>query len=246
MSDVVSLDEATFYDFVAAPTPNIVFLAVHAVHPFNPALSARLEQAGVEGLRFGTVVLFELLSGRAPLLRFLAQAKAELTPHSPGAHPGYYLFAEGRLLAFDTGLPLRADLHHVLRGAALGSALYGFTRQIVQAVEVLVAAVSGPVAERIAARFASAFAAHQAEPRGPRAAGAEPNEHELAWAYQLLGVPAAASDAEVNRAWRKLRLTWHPDRAGGDRDEFERRSRISRDLNRARDLIFAHRARRAA
>jgi molecular chaperone DnaJ len=33
-------------------------------------------------------------------------------------------------------------------------------------------------------------------------------------AYALLGVGAQAGTAEVRRAWRKLALRWHPDRAG--------------------------------
>jgi curved DNA-binding protein CbpA len=32
--------------------------------------------------------------------------------------------------------------------------------------------------------------------------------------YGLLGVDPRASDAEVRRAWRRLALRWHPDRAG--------------------------------
>ena len=32
--------------------------------------------------------------------------------------------------------------------------------------------------------------------------------------YALLGIPATAAHAEVRRAWRRLALQWHPDRAG--------------------------------
>jgi molecular chaperone DnaJ len=34
--------------------------------------------------------------------------------------------------------------------------------------------------------------------------------------YELLGIDAGADEDEVHRAWRKLALRWHPDRAGPD------------------------------
>jgi hypothetical protein len=34
--------------------------------------------------------------------------------------------------------------------------------------------------------------------------------------YALLGIDAGADDEELKRAWRKLALEWHPDRAGAD------------------------------
>jgi molecular chaperone DnaJ len=40
--------------------------------------------------------------------------------------------------------------------------------------------------------------------------GGSPNDDY----YGLLGVDAGASAAEVRRAWRRLALRWHPDRAG--------------------------------
>ena len=72
---------------------------------------------------------------------------------------------------------------------------------------------------------------------------------DLRWAYQTLGVPSTASDREIHLAWRQKRIENHPDHAGADRAEFDRRSRISAEINRARDIIIASRAdygRRAA
>jgi len=43
--------------------------------------------------------------------------------------------------------------------------------------------------------------------------------------YALLGLSADADDDEVRRAWRKLALEWHPDRAGpGTTETFQRLS----------------------
>jgi DnaJ-class molecular chaperone len=45
--------------------------------------------------------------------------------------------------------------------------------------------------------------------------------------YQILGVPPAASDEEVKRAYRRLALRYHPDRNPGDRTAEERFKEIS-------------------
>jgi curved DNA-binding protein CbpA len=63
----------------------------------------------------------------------------------------------------------------------------------------------------------------------------------LYWAYQVLGVLPTATDREVHEAWRRRRAETHPDHAGSDPAEFERRSRLSCDINLARDIIVKHR-----
>jgi DnaJ-class molecular chaperone len=45
------------------------------------------------------------------------------------------------------------------------------------------------------------------DPKGATAEGTE--DH-----YAMLGIDARAGDAEVRRAWRRLAVRWHPDRAG--------------------------------
>ncbi|HEY3500327.1 MAG TPA: J domain-containing protein, partial [Polyangiaceae bacterium] len=97
-------------------------------------------------------------------------------------------------------------------------------------------------ARRIAARFRAAAA--EPRPEGERAPPPRPPSplEELIRAHRILGVPPTATNREVEAAWRKKRAEYHPDRAAQDPDEFERRSRISVELNWARDLIFSHRA----
>ena len=75
---------------------------------------------------------------------------------------------------------------------------------------------------------------------GPSAAGKEPTEDRLADAYAALGISAAASPAEIKRAYRKLISQNHPDKLAARglpesmRAVAEERSR---ELNSAYDLI---------
>jgi DnaJ like chaperone protein len=80
---------------------------------------------------------------------------------------------------------------------------------------------------------------------GPSSAGAPPSEDRLADAYAALGVTAAASAAEVKRAYRKLISQNHPDKLAARglpesmRAVAEERSR---ELNSAYDLIKSARS----
>ncbi len=234
-----SLDESSFLDFVAEATPSVVFLAVHPLHPFNENLPQQLQEAGLAEVRFGTLTLMELVLGKGPVLPFLVQAT-----RPANVLPGYYLFIESQLLAYDSGLPLRAEAPHLIRGAALGAVVYGFTGQSFHVLEALLVAAHGSTSPRIAKRFVTAASRFRSQPRDANTHRPAPSRDELAWAYALLGVPGTATDAEVNHAWRKLRVACHPDHAASDPAEFERRSELSREMNRARDVIFAARARR--
>jgi hypothetical protein len=236
------LDEASFFDFVAQPAPSVVFLSLHRVHAFSDALPQRVLEVGLESASFGCLALPDLFRSQQ-VVRFLARECSRCPMPYRGVLPGYYLFCEGELLAYDAGLPVRSDFNHLLRGAAFGAVLYGTTGRATHLLNAVVGAANGAASQRIAAGFAHAFEARRARPREAEAAAREPSESELSWAYGTLGVMPNATDAEVNQAWRKLRLAHHPDHAGSDPEEFTRRTLRSRELNHARDVIFAHRAR---
>lgn len=55
----------------------------------------------------------------------------------------------------------------------------------------------------------------RASTAGPAGAGGPPPRDRLADAYAALGVPAAASDTEVKRAYRRLMSENHPDKLAG-------------------------------
>ena len=149
------------------------------------------------------------------------------------------------MLAWDSGLPTAADAKVVARSALLGAIWSGLTRNVSFLAQALRLAADEAAAQRMAVAFhAAAVAAEQPRARRP-SASSRITDDELLRAYQMLGVPPTATDQEVQEAWRRRRVEMHPDSAARDPAEFERRSRASVELNRARDIIFAHRGRTA-
>lgn len=245
MTEPIEIQPAGFFEFVARRGLVVVFVAMHPMHPFNSALPRHLADTGT----IGRVELPEL-AAEIPVLLYLRDGLRSLgVTHVFEVMPGYYSFVDGRLLAWDSGLPGREDLDLVLRASLLGLVAYAITRNPM----LIARATQLGAREAAALRMADAFRACEAEYRSnPWASGPPPPPpnpaDELLNAYRLLGVDPSASDREVNTAWRKLQTELHPDHVAGDPGEFERRSRLATEINRARELIRAHRsrARRAA
>ncbi|MFC5571433.1 DnaJ family molecular chaperone [Lysobacter yangpyeongensis] len=56
--------------------------------------------------------------------------------------------------------------------------------------------------------------------------------------YAVLGLTDEASDAEIDRAYRRLISQYHPDRMAGAAEELRRRAEVrSREINAAYDRI---------
>jgi len=63
--------------------------------------------------------------------------------------------------------------------------------------------------------------------------------------YRVLGVEEDATDAEIERAWRRLVSQYHPDRLGGAAEDLRRQAEErTSEFNRAYDRIQALRKRR--
>ena len=135
-------------------------------------------------------------------------------------------YAEGKQADFDVAATL-ADLAAVCRGreevlrmfleiqmraALMGDGLQGATRDTLARVasSLGIGALEFAHLETFLRLQAHAGAYGPAGGAGPRAA---PGGHSsLAEAYEILGVPTTATDAEVKRAYRKLMSENHPDK----------------------------------
>jgi hypothetical protein len=243
----IPVDATRFFDFIADPALAVLFVSVHPAHRFNQALSQRLANEHPDVVSFGSISFMDLMLAGGPALPFLQQGlEACGGPSSYGVLPGYWLVRRSAVLAWDSGLPTTADARVLAHSVLLGAIWSRLTRNRSFVAQALRLAADEAAARRMAVAFhAAAVAAEQPQARRPPPASPRNAADELSRAYQTLGVSPTATDQEVQQAWRRLRVELHPDGAARDPAEFERRSRISVELNRARDIIFAHRGRTA-
>lgn len=243
MAEATPIEAAHLFEFVRGSERAVVLVSAHRWQRFSAALGRALQQHHPE-IALGTVDLTDLLLKGGAALRFLHQGFYQCgAPSALGVLPGYCLFVHGRMLAWDAGLPAFGDIAAIARSALLGVVWSGVTRDlgfVGQALHVAADQVSG---DRVAAHF-QRVAEEGPTARGPEGAAPPPPppREDVYWAYQVLGVGPEASDREVQEAWRRRQKESHPDHAAGDPAEYERRSRVSAEINRARDVIMEYRA----
>lgn len=76
----------------------------------------------------------------------------------------------------------------------------------------------------------------RAPPRPPPAG--PPGDADVDWAYRVFGLAADASDAEIDRSYRRLMAQYHPDRVAGAAPELQViAEQKSREINAAYDRI---------
>jgi hypothetical protein len=245
VAEPVRVDAPQLFEFIGNSGVRTLLISAHRLHTWNPSLSRQLT-ADHEDLALGTVDFSELLLSNTDGMRYLHQGMQRCgAPSSWGVLPGYCFFKEGQMLSWDGGLPTVNDLEAILRSAIVGVACSGISRDPSFIGQALRLGVEHAAAQRVAARFRHAAAPPRSHARREGAA-TSPSTDDVFWAYQTLGVMPTASDHEVYRAWRRRRTECHPDRVMDDPVEFERRSRLSADINRARDIIVDYRRGAAA
>ena len=241
MTEPVAVGVERFFEFIERPGLSVLLVSVHPRHTFSAALSQQLDRddhghrAGHDQPRRAAV------TGGGPALPFLHQRFRACDASQFGVLPGYCLFREAEMLAWDAGLPALADVSAIAQSALLGVVFSSLMSDLLFVVSALRLAADQVAAPRVALKFKQVAAGRTRRQAG--AASAPPPIDEVRWAYETLAVAPSATDREVHQAWRRRRVEMHPDVAAGDPAEFERRSRISADINRARDIIVSHRAR---
>ncbi len=242
MLEPLPVDAAHFFEFIGGSRLAVILVSVHPLHSFNRSLAQQLVGEH-QDMALGTIGLADLIHvGGGPALRFLHQGLRSCgAPTSFGVMPGYCLFRGGEMLAWDAGLPTFADVEAIARSALLGAIWSGVTRDMAFVGQALYQATEQVAAQRVALLFRHAVANGGANRRPSGQSSASPID-DLYWAYQILGVLPTATDREVHDAWRRRRVEIHPDHTAQDPVEFERRSRISAEINHARDVILNYRS----
>lgn len=244
MSAPERLRPARLLEFVHRPGASVIHLWLGPTPRFNQALPRWLSATGVRA-RFARVGLFELLRKSPATAQHLFRALLVCdAPSRVGVLPGYYLFDQGELLTWESGLLHASEAKDLVRHALSGAMWTALTRTFVLSGGRVEVSAEDVVARRIALTFLRALSArrrvheHKTYASSPPPAGVG---GELGWAYALLEVAPGASDREVKQAWRRRRVENHPDLFAHDPEERARRTHLSADLNRAWDVIRTHR-----
>jgi hypothetical protein len=243
--DPVPVAAADLPVFLSGAPLAVLLVSVHPAHTFSPALARQLA-ADLPDAALGTADVRDVLTTGGRGLRLLREGFGRCgIPTLLGLLPGYCLFRGRTMLAWDAGLPAPSDLAGIAQGTVLGAIWAGVTRETSWLREAIQLAADQATADRIATRFRLAASASSSSFRPDADPAREPSgtADAVAWAYRTLSVAPEASDAQVQDAWKRLRIAHHPDRVAGDAAEFGRRNRASADINRARDIIMEHRAR---
>jgi hypothetical protein len=241
MTEPVEVDIAQFFEFIDRPGLAVLLVSVHPRHTFSTALSRQLSTEH-DGIALGAINLVDLVTAGGPALPFLHQQFRACEASQFGVLPGYCLFKEAEMLAWDAGLPTADDVTALGHGALIGLLFSTFASDWLFLVRAIHLAIDQVAAPRVALKFTQVAASRT---RRRAAAQSPPPLDDVQWAYDVLGVAPTATDREVQQAWRRRRIEMHPDAVAGDAAEFARRSRISVDINRARDIILDHRSRAA-
>jgi hypothetical protein len=241
MTTPIHIEPANTLEFVRQPGLSVMFMSAHQLHVFNEALPPCLTACADEVAVYGEVAWLDLVRCASPVFSYLQRGLVELGgPNVFGALPGYWLFRNGEVLAWDAGLPNLPELKSTAPSALLAFLWTLATRDPRLLARTLQLAGRAPVAQRIANHFQTAL-------RQPHRERTETNQTEsdaqdLSWAYRTLEVSPTASMQDVQRAWRRKRAQYHPDRAANDPAEFARLNHLAQQINRARDVILQHRA----
>src|SRR5262249_4291365 len=141
--DPTPLDGAHLFEFVRESELAVMFVSVHRLHTFNGALSQRLGSEH-KAIAIGSIDLGALLQQGPRLCE---------PPAMFGVLPGYYLFRNGEMLAWDAGVPVFADFAALGRSALLGAVFSGVSHDLTLIVHALHVAADQVAAERMAWLF---------------------------------------------------------------------------------------------
>lgn len=237
MVEPVAVDASDFFEFIGGGPFAALLVSVHPLHAFSQPLGERLRSAH-PGVTFGTIDFRHLILAGGPALSAIHRGLLRCgAPGALGVLPGYCLFQRGEMIAWEAGLPTFADVEAIAKSAWFGAVVSGVTRDFGYLGRSLQLAADEVTADRVADCFQRAIAdGGHAPHHAPDATG------DIVWAYQALGVTPDATDHEIRAAWRQRRKDAHPDLVSSDPTEFARRSNLSVDMNRARDMIERHRA----
>ena len=234
---------STLSNFIRSQEICVLRANLSSILGFNIVLQLHLKQEFQGKINIGWIDLTKVNHKEAIIKEFLKEWMPKIgLPSTHSILPGYYLFKNGKLVAYHPGTIEQTKANLQEQGiATIISAFAGIIVGLVakdasKGMEAFIHGMEAPPSLKVFEFFKKILGATNSSYSQQKQKIVY--DDELLNAYRILGVSPDVSDKDLKKAWIKLIVKFHPDKSQTD---IEERTRISAEINNAYDLIVKSR-----
>ncbi|MFC0876974.1 J domain-containing protein [Saccharicrinis sp. FJH2] len=244
MENVKEIFSSNFLDSITSVDLFVLRAKTGNELDFNKILQLQFEQHYSDRISLGWINISEINYNEKIITEFVKSWIPDIgLQKTESVMPGYYLFKNGKLIAYHPGTIDLSKINQQVHGlSAIFSVIAGLVvglveKDFLKGVEAFLNTLEAPQAFKVFEFFKEALGDAQSSSKQRQQSVF--NE-ELDRAYKILGVSPDNTDEEIKKAWKKLQLKYHPDKSIENKDE---RTKIIAEINNAYDLVKKSRIR---